>query len=289
MKILVTGINGTIGGNIFRQLTHVKGYDVWGVSKRPYEFAYVLDERLRNQALSIDLKKDNLRDLAAQEFDVVIHAAAITPKVINAGNYFADNKQIADNICSYFKDTHSRFFFLSSGSVYANTNTISREDSTLTSTDAYGLSMIAAEDSMLQQLKNITLLRLFYPYAFDAFTRENNLISKMRERIRNNEEITVSKTWDTAIINPVFFDDILSVVKALMSSSKMPGTVNVASRPTFTFREALECIAIKENKELPHIQLKGTVGNPACADINKLGQYFDINRLTGFDTGINSI
>ncbi len=289
MKILVTGINGTVGGNIFRQLLLAEGYDVWGVSKKPYEFSDVLPEKNRNQVLSIDLKKDNLEDLASREFDVVVHAAAITPKAINAGVYFTDNREIADNICTYFKNKNGKFFFLSTGSVYANTNKISSEDSTLTSTDVYGLSMIDAENSMLKQLKNITILRLFYPYSFDKYTTENNLISKMSERIKKNEEITVSKTWDTAIINPVFFKDILPVINALIFSNRNPGIVNVASKPVFTFRKVLEYIAANENKKMPQIQLKETIGNPACADIKKLEEYFDINKLTGFDSGIKFI
>lgn len=286
MKILITGINGTVGGNLFRHFIQIPGCETWGMSRGEYKFLNLLSQHMRDRILSADLKSGAPEKLPHDYFDVVIHAAAITPKSTGRGNKFSDNQLIAENITEYLKSASSKTILLSSGSVYSDANNVCVEDSEKTTTSEYGTSMISVEQVFQRKLSDVLILRLFYPYAFDLLTKDVNLVSKILLRIKNGESISTCPSPKTSYINPIFFGDILMIIKELLDKNVSNETINVANPQPCTFYEMLWMLSVKENKGPPKLVTDAGLKKPLCADTSKLLSYINAEQFTKFGAGI---
>ena len=151
MRVLVTGNEGYIGGEMVRVLSE-GGHDVWGLDCGYYEPCLLetpvapVDERRR---LRKDLRDARLADLAG--FDAVIHLAALCNDPIgglNAEWTHDINHRAAVRLARLAKESGvARFIFSSSCSVYGDSGVDEEltESSTPRPLTAYALSKARSE------------------------------------------------------------------------------------------------------------------------------------------------
>lgn len=287
MKYLVTGINGTVGGNIFRRLGDLATNEVWGISKSTYRFENTLTLAAKSRVKKVDLMYPNeLKKSLPDFFDVVIHAAAVTPGYKDDKSDFLNNSLMAKTISHYINEIDCGLtFYISTGSVYSINQGICSEESETNPLGEYGKSMIDAENVLKSNIKKLKILRLFYPYSFDSITKDNNLISKLTARIRNDEPIQLNSRANSNFINPFFMNDLIMVINALTTESNENYLYNVAGPSKFPFMEMIKEISILVKKEAI-IKLDDEIPDPMFADVAKLNNVIDESKFTKFSTGL---
>lgn len=262
MKILIIGSSGAVGSSIYNELIKNKTNKIYGTVRNKASFLKAYPKALKKNIFEIDLKADNIR-LNHKNFDIVISAAAITP---GKSEDFEDNKFIAKGIIKLLKGISFRsFFFLSTGSVYQNSFGDKKEDAIKTSS-GYGLSILEYEEILKREFKKVNILRLFYVYG--TKNNDKTLISTIRKKICNKQNITVFKNFDNYYFNPTYFIDILFVILKLHNLDIMGETINVAGNK-INFKTFLQIIFKTESKPFK-VEVTPFMKPPITANKQKL-------------------
>jgi 2-alkyl-3-oxoalkanoate reductase len=107
MRILVTGASGFVGGSFMRRFAATKGVELYGIGRRPMDFA--------NYA-QIDLAEDF--DVPFSP-DVVIHAAARASPWGSRTQYVRQNVRVTQNVVRFCERRgYPKLIYLSSSSVF---------------------------------------------------------------------------------------------------------------------------------------------------------------------------
>ncbi len=285
MKILITGVTGAIGSNIFENLTLDSTLEVWGICRDKQTFSLNFNPKYSEKIVELDLSKKYRHLLLPEKFDLLIHAAAITPNSKRENFDFLENMSIARNITKLSKTLKvDRFFMLSSGSVYKNKDVICNENSEIDELNNYGKSMFESENIIQNDLINVTVFRLFYVYGIH-YNNDTTLINKLRKRIANNIEVSVSERFDTDEINPLYFNDLMTVIKMFFTSDFPDGIFNLAGPNGILFKHVLQILSNLENKEIKIVLDKKTQ-SPLMASTNKINQYIPKDSFTTFEQSI---
>ena len=283
MKILVTGVNGAVGGNIYRYLFEKYEDDVEGISRKKYSSASKNKGQITHVEDFLNPKKDSL---FYSQYDIIVHAAAITPKFAKSKSDFKKNILISKCFIKKLSLFKGKFIHLSSASVYEASIYPLNEKSTLTIKDEYGISMYESEDIFKKYISNVLILRIFYPYGFDSFTKKDNLVDKLLVRIIKNQPLTVNSLYKDVFINPLNL-----IVETFINNNIKSGTFNLAGPDqiklyhfiTFLFKKT----KIIENKE--SILIDDLMPIPHSAEIKKLYSIVAKQALTNFQKGLNNI
>ena len=288
MKILVTGVNGAVGGNIYRYLFENYGDDVEGISRKKYSPASKNKGQITHVEDFLNPKKDSL---FYSQYDIIVHAAAITPKFAKSKSDFKKNILISKCFIKKLSFFKGKFIHLSSASVYEASIYPLNEKSTLTIKDEYGISMYESEDIFKKNISNVLILRIFYPYGFDSFTKKDNLVDKLLVRIIKNQPLTVNSLYKDVFINPLNANDLNLIVETFINNNIKSGTFNLAGPDqiklyhfiTFLFKKT----KIIENKE--SILIDDLMPIPHSGEIKKLYSIVAKQALTNFQKGLNNI
>lgn len=157
-KIIISGVDGFIGGNLFYSLFNLKDCEVIGLSRA---------QRIRKNIINIDLIDFNelkkiAKNIPGSDY-ILVHAAAATDNKKNQPNSYSDNKVITKNLIEAFGKKISQFIFLSSISVYeiSFTSTSINTNQNRRPYDNYGLSKLNSEKEIENSLLlNYDILRL---------------------------------------------------------------------------------------------------------------------------------
>ena len=285
MKILITGVAGAIGSNIFHNLSQDSNLEVWGICRDRNNFISYFNPKHPERIVELDLSKNHKHLLLPEKFDVLIHAAAITPNSKREKFDFLENISIARKITKLSKDLKvDRFFMLSSGSVYKNKDVICNENSEIDELNNYGKSMFESENIIQNDLINVTVFRLFYVYGIQ-YNNDTTLINKLRKRIANNIEISVSESFDIDEINPLYFNDLITVLKKFYNSDFPNDIYNLAGPNCILFKNMLDLITAMEKKDIKIVIDKKTQ-SPLVASTNKVNRYIPKDSFTTFEQSI---
>jgi nucleoside-diphosphate-sugar epimerase len=285
LKILVTGIAGAIGSNIFENLSLDSTVEVWGICRDKFSFTCSFNPKYPERIVELDLSKKQESLLLPEKFDLLIHAAAITPNSKRDKFDYLENLSIARNIAELSKTLNvERFFMLSTGSVYKNNYTICNENSEIDELNSYGKSMFDSEKIIQNDLINVTVFRLFYVYGIH-YNNDTTLVNKLRKRIANNCEVSVSERLDTDEINPLYFDDLMAVLRKFFTSNFPNDIYNLAGPNSILFKHFLQMITTLENKEVK-IVIDKKIQSPLVASTNKVNRYISKDSFTTFEQSI---
>lgn len=286
MKILITGINGAVGGNLFRLFDNNHSFNVDGMSRQPY---HLLEYSNAINTFSIDLLQHSLEPSFFDKYDVIFHTAAVTPKFAKSKIEFNQNDLIAQSIAKKLFRYQGRVFLFSTGSVYKPSEGSLSENSELNFEDPYGSSMLRVEESFSNTIKNLTIFRLFYPYGFDQYTLADNLIAKLLAKIKAGNDITVNSNFKSVLINPLFISDIYFILNKFINSGIPSDIYNVAGPDSLTFSELLKILYQKAQVSCKDYLINDALTSPIYGNTNKLFKYIDKTKLTSFNLGINQI
>lgn len=225
MKIIIIGVSGFIGKNLFQSLN--SKYDVYGLSRSKVD--------LKN-CIQLDLykEKDVCEYFLKNNFDIVIQLASLMASHDNLrhSDLLLNNLKIQFNLIKALKNHKSSFFInFSSSAVYPNISGDFSENDIIDSSSnndcLYGLSKFNSEILFKFFLKNnfdILNLRLGYVYGDNM---DKTRIHKVFENeLKNKNTITL---WGNGVrILPQISIDFL--IKNILTFIEKPisGTFNLA-------------------------------------------------------------
>lgn len=168
-KILLIGENSYIGNNFNN---------------------YCKEKNLNYSIDKVSLKKNNPKHISLNKYDVVVYLASIVHQKETKKNrelFFKINKDYPALIAEKAKNSGvSQFIYLSSMSVYGKNNGEISLQTTLTPTNAYGVSKLQAEIILNEQKTNefqVAIVRPPMIYGYDSpgnYSKLSNFIKKYR-------------------------------------------------------------------------------------------------------------
>lgn len=217
MKILITGVSGFVGKELYQELS--EKHQVYGLSRSAIN--------LKN-CTTIDFlnKNEVIKYFNDSTFDVIIHLASVMASASNVKNIslLTDNISINNNLIEALRNHNSiTFINFSSSAVYPNIDGEFYETSpvyTSSNTDClYGLSKITGENLfnfLLPSNFKVINLRVGFIYGenmnstrihkvFEKELNENNTISVFGNGERIVPQISINKLREVVsrfIINP---------------------------------------------------------------------------------------
>jgi nucleoside-diphosphate-sugar epimerase len=257
-------VSGTLGSNIFEYFSKSEHIEAWGICRDKSVFISNFNPKYPDRIIELDLSEKYENEFIPLNVDLLIHAAAITPNSKRVKFNYLDNISISNNVIEISKLMNvKRFFMLSSGSVYKNNSMLCNEDSDFDELNSYGKSMLESEKVIQNSLKNVTVFRLFYVYGVHYYN-DTTLVNKLRKRIANNIEIRVSEKFDTDEINPLYFNDLISVVEKFYNSDLPCGIYNLAGPKRILFKYFLHLLSNLEGEKIK-VVLDKNVPSPLIA------------------------
>ncbi len=218
MKILIIGVSGFIGKNIYRELS--ANHSVYGVSRSS------LKEKncFKLDLLNIEAAKSFFFN---RNFDIIIYLSSIMASRENITNkkLLLDNLDMHFNLIECLKSQKQAYLInFSSSAVYPNIDGIFSESSLVNPSKnpdcLYGLSKINSEILFAFYLRDINLLnlRLGYVYGlemnpsrihkvFEKELHENNTISVWGNGIRTIPQLSISfliRFLKKVLNNPIY-------------------------------------------------------------------------------------
>ncbi len=289
MKVLITGINGAVGGNLFRLFQHNEQFSSTGLSRNPYHVGNLIRGNIDIPVHTSDMIASPPRPEFYNQFDCILHAAAITPKTAKSSADFQQNELIAENLANSLSSFLGKVIFMSTGSVYMGKQQHVTEKSPTNIEDPYAIAMLAAEHILQEKVQNLVIFRLFYPYGFDQYSKDDNLVSKLINQAKDNLAISVNSTAVTSLINPLYFSDLYQIALYFILNDPRPGIVNIAGPEPCSFLEFVEHIFTVLHLPQKKLVINDLLSSPLCGNIELLASFYDINKMTSFRDGIKKI
>ena len=283
MKILLTGASGATGGNLLRSGIFAEHELFYTINKG---FPIIKNEA-QAQPVFCDLSNRLSVEKLAENFDLVIHVAAVVPKKASADDEYLKNIRMAELLRFFVEKSNvKKVIFISTGSVYGK-SFLNKETDVCEPADAYGKSMFEAENIFLK-MKNasVTVVRLFYPYAFDEFTRPDNFISRLFQKITAGDKIFIADDAENHFFKPIFLPDFFRVVKKLLQIH-YNGVVNVAGDEAVNLPQLLNSISDITNHHAI-IQKEINLPVPADADTSLMHTLLPGLQMTSLETGFKN-
>ena len=229
MKILITGCAGFIGSNITEALLEA-GHEVGGIDNFSFGNKKNIISFINDDDFVFDeIDFNNLtKEHSLSFFDILIHCA--TFNIIYAQEHetetFINN---ALNTINLFQKFSSKVIYLSTSSVYNNSEIPTKESSEIHTINAYDTSKRIAE-LYLQERGNYTTLRLSNVYGYNQ--RPENIycgaVGKMVRAALNGDAIKIHGTgYDTR--DYTFVDDVVDAVTKCVEMPAMNTEINIAT------------------------------------------------------------
>ena len=272
LKCGITGSSGVLGKTIRKELN--------------YEFI-LFKGRVENKKNIYQWVKNN-------EFDLIIHLAAIVPTYIVNNNFnkankinYIGTKNIVNAILKY-KPNLKWFFFSSTSHVYKLKTIFTKVDekSTTYPSTKYGLTKLRAENYIINKMKNSMIkycIGRIFSYSSPS-QKKSYLIPSLIKKIKE------SKSKSIIFKNLSHYRDfssLKSISRAIntLRKNKSTGIYNIGSGKSFLLEDIAKYICKKFNKKFIFKQNKKTflIGN--INKLNKLG----FNNNENFYSHLNFI
>jgi UDP-glucose 4-epimerase len=277
VRILVTGATGFIASHLIPALAddghHViaLGHDV---SRIPTSATAVLELDL---AKPVDLAR-------LPSVDAIVHLAqANVPFPDGAGPLFAVNTASTERLLEHaLRCGAACFVYASSASVYGFGERPWRETDEPRARDFYSATKLASEhllNSYSDRYSTISL-RLVTPYGPG---QTNRLIPRLIDRV--GREPIVLNEGGRPRLNPVFVDDVVNVVRALLVGDTT-GALNVAGEKAVTIRELSEAVGRLTGVEPEFAESDATVGGDLVADTSRMREVLAGQSLVSLEDGL---
>jgi nucleoside-diphosphate-sugar epimerase len=227
MRVLITGATGFLGSALANGLRN-EG-DVWELNRSqrnvPHEIV---------QDLSAPLEVSVLPG----EIDVIIHCGGVIDTDGHSDAYCrAVNVEATRGLINYAAAAKAgHFVLLSSGAIYGPLLEAAAESSSANPSGLYAQTKWAAEQVALKYADHlaVTILRLYFPYGPRQTRR---LIPQLQEKVRVGHPITLRGTVNGPLVNPIFIDDVVDCVRAVLRyRGPCPRVYNVAGPEVVSIR-----------------------------------------------------
>ncbi|MCD0473658.1 NAD(P)-dependent oxidoreductase [Flavobacterium sp. EDS] len=281
MKIFITGVNGFVGKNLFKSLTHK--YNVIGFyNSGDSSFENCVKVDLKNEGATINAFQE-----AAQGDEImVIHLASQTASAHNLHNneVLNTNTQIAKSIALAIKSINVKFLVnLSSSSVYPNVDGVFNElaipDPSKNNDCFYGLSKFNSEVILNFMLSNVStsILHLRAGIIYGEDMDSTRLIPVLEKELIEKNSITLYGNG-IRLLNLIKIENLIKYFHFFIQNP-FSDTFNLADECISVLTLA-ERIILEKGNSNSKIVLKD-VGNmnQFVLDTTKIKSVIDINII----------
>ncbi|MFH1607961.1 MAG: sugar phosphate nucleotidyltransferase [archaeon] len=263
-RIIVTGSSGFLGKRLVEELG------------RKYEIITFDKDEGKNI--------ENMSDFDGLFADKIIHLAALT-KNDNELEMFNVNVNGTLNVLEYCKKTGNGLVFVSSASVYGDSDSQIREDTPVNPKSFYGLTKAIAEKLCEHYNKkfgvNVIILRLFNPYGKGQ--QKGFLIPDIISQLEN-ESINLGNPYPKRDL--VYVDDVIDAIKKSIAKNSFE-IFNVGSGESHSVMELVEKI-VKGTKQV-NFSDNNFINSNSYADINKAREFLGWEPKVSLDEGLMRI
>lgn len=227
MKIAITGINGFIGGNLFKE--YASKYACVGMSTHP-----------RNK--DVVLLEDGIPNSNDSEIDVVIHCGGVMSRQYTADEVYYSNVLCTRNIVAWSEQVGVKhFIYMSSGAVYGEHKDVRTEKDPVSPQGVYACSKWCAEKEVERSFIPIrTVLRLYFPIGDICY---NHLFSRLAAKALAGEIIHLNNNG-YPIISSISINDLVDCVD-LVIKNKIDGVYNLCSNEARSIADIVNIIIKK--------------------------------------------
>lgn len=259
MKVAITGINGFIGGSLFKELK-IK-YNCVGMSTKPINRAIVF-------------LKDGIPEEDISDVDVLIHCGGILSGSYTADDYYYSNVLCTRNIVSWaHKNKVKHVILLSSGAVYGEHAECRSENDSVCPDNLYAFSKWSAEKEIeYSPILVKTVLRLYFPIGNIGY---NHLFSRLAKRALKGETIYLNCKGHP-LISPISINDVIECI-FLIIDKKVSGVFNLCSNEIISIGDIASRIVTKCGSNSNLIYSNREV-------LNYIGDYHKLSQIIGKDT-----
>lgn len=230
LPVLATGLSGLVGTRVKELLSD--SFDFTDLSL----------------ATGIDITDQNQVTRAFDDSDakIVLHMAAKTDvdsceddKILGKeGGAWQVNVVGTENIAEAALKTGKRIVYISTDFVFDGMKDSYKESDLPNPVSWYGYTKFLGEERLYNKDKNVTIVRISYPYR-KSYHEKKDFVHKMKDVMINNHKIL---GLTDHIFTPTFVDDIANALKILLSRD-LPGIFHVVGSENLTTFSAAEMIA----------------------------------------------
>lgn len=222
MSILLVGIDGFLGKNLFFELRKNKNISVTGTSKL----------QKKEKTFKLNLSMDpSIEERHLQEHDVFFFLPGIT-KTLEINRNPLEAKQI--NLIQTMKwieflgEKGSKVIFPSSSAVYGNSKALPRETDQTNPNSYYGELKLETENLIINSGINYLILRMT-----KVVSLTQPLFCYWREALQRNESILA---FPDSFISPIHLNQAVHMLKNLaLESLQKSGIINISGRDNISY------------------------------------------------------
>lgn len=254
-KILITGVCGFIGSNLFLKLrdkNEIIGIDNFEYSKKEYCKELLKDITFVEDDVS---KKETFTKIS-KDIDYIFHFGAPSSIILfnkNLQHCYEETVLGTLNVFEFAKQNNvKKIIYPSSGSIYSGSNPPHREDIYPEPRNSYGAAKIACEAiaSCYKDFVDSVGLRIFAGYGPREELKEDfaSVVYLFIKDIVNNKPVTIFGDG-TQARDFIFIDDI---VNGIIKSAEVSytGIINIGTGISTSFNELIRIISNILNKNL---------------------------------------
>ena len=259
MNVLISGINGFIGGDLMQLLTATTDYNAYGISRNTTIAA-------SDNIFSVDLADENSVTLFIEKiikipisFNVFVHCASVLADAKNNRDFslFTDNNQITNNVVRIVNKLNIKTLVnLSTIGVYPNADGVYDETTAIDPSKnfecLYSLSKYCSEQLFnfyLLPETNVINLRLSQVYG--ERMREDRIYKIMENEMKQNNQITVWSNGER-VSNFVEIEYVLKTIMHFIKKSHS-GLFNVGGE-NLSYKQLAEKVI--STNQVEHVVVK---------------------------------
>ena len=272
MKVLITGSDGFIGYNLCKYF-YEKKYEVIGIDQK------IKKEKWKNFKIDLCDDIDVIKILNNIKPDVIIHCAGLAnihDSLINPTLSYSSNVFTTHNILFGLKRLNllnTKVIYLSSGSVYGNSEEIVHEDSTLHPLSPYALHKMLGENICTYMVNNfnmkINILRIFSVYGRGL---KKQLFWDLYLTYKDKKKLILkSNGLDTRDF--IHINDLVKVIDLILNTENSDLIYNVGNNDEILVKDAVNIFAFLLNVKSDDIifnESNHCIQKKCIVDINKI-------------------
>lgn len=276
MKVLIIGVKGFIGRNLFEYFSKIPDFQVQGTTREAWD---ILDEKAVKQKLESSF------------FDVIIHCAIYNPRV---GEGKDAAKELEYNLRMFFvlekyKHLYGKMIYFGSGAEfdkrYPICSVTELEQSKYIPDSVYGLEkyIIGKNIESCDNIYNLRVFGLFGKYENWSKT----FISGACCKAIKNVPITIRQNL---YFDYLYIADFCRMVKKFIDISKPKyHTYHMTSGKRIDLRSLAEIVVKISRKEIPVIVCKDGIGNEYTASNDRIIEEIGMIDFTPYEEAIREL
>lgn len=242
MAVLITGASGFVGRNFVEYAAEKFGKEnlVLLTSFDIPNYKCILHK-------DYSFKKENFLDTGIDNIEVIFHIGGCTPKNASENSVrnislLSKNLSNTVHLLENLPSVPKKFVYISTVSVYSQTDGLVSEETDYTDNDLYGISKLMTEAYLQESARKqgfiLQILRLGQIYG-EGEEKYSKIISTFLNKLIDNEHITVWGDGE-ALRSNLYVKDVVRYIydASLLEVSNAP--INICSKQAVSIRSLLE-------------------------------------------------